>query len=522
MKAHTRALWAAAFFSVAAVCCVAARTATLPKHRAGSDRAYRLSYEVEFTPAKPGARLRAALPSNTRSCRIYQASYSHPALTMDVVRRRGTDEREAVVLASKASVNATFGATFELHMTEAPGAAPPPLTADLTTAERAESLKSESKLQVRSVEVAELVARLSEDGPSAPKLLARVFDHVSARVAEVGQGSADAATVLRTGQGTAAGKARAMAALCRAGRIPARLVSGFVLEETANAIPHTWVEAHLPKGWISYDPTAGYARDLPANYLPVRRGGAIVRAYDCSDHQVRFSIHRLRAADPMSTATGRATDMLSLSRLPIGMQETLAILLLLPVGALITAVFRNMVGLQTFGTFTPSLLALSFLYADWRTGLVILVGVLAIGLVGRSLLDRLRLLMVPRLSVILTMVVLFTAFAVSIFDYFALTSSAQAVILPIVILTMLIERFYITSEEDGFRKAAKRLAVTLLVAACCLLVLRLKQLGQLALAFPEGELFVVASLLLVGRYSGYRLTELVRFRDVTKAATGGT
>jgi hypothetical protein len=38
------------------------------------------------------------------------------------------------------------------------------------------------------------------------------------------------------------------------------------------------------------------------------------------------------------------------------------------------------------------------------------------------------------------------------------------------------------------------------------------------LTFPEGELFVVAGLLLIGRYSGYRLAELGRFRDITKAA----
>ena len=524
MKAHTKAVWAASVLAMVAACCVAVRMVTFQRHRpARGERAYRLSYEARFVPSKPGARLRVALPDNTPRCRIYRASYFHPALAMDVLRKKKTAEREAVVLASGASTDAAFGATFELHVSKASEPIPAPSNVVLSTAERAEYLRSEPNLQIRSAEIAELLAGLSKDGPNARELLALIFNHVSARVAEVRQGPSGAAGVLRAGKGTALGKARAMVALCRAGRIPARLVSGFVLEEAEQAAPHTWVEAYLPKAWVPHDPTAGYARDLPPNYLPVRRGGAIVRAYDCRSHQVRFSIHRLRAAAPMAVAAaGRPTDILHLSRLPVGMQEVLAILLLLPLGALITAVFRNIVGLQTFGTFTPSLLALSFLYADWRTGLVILVGLLTIGLVGRSLLDRLRLLMVPRLSVVLTMVVVFTAFAVSALDYFALTSSARAVILPMVILTMLIERLYITSEEDGFRQATKQLALTLLVAGCCLLILRWKQLGQLALTYPEGELFVVAGLLLIGRYSGYRLAELVRFRDMTKAATPGT
>ena len=523
MREHMKAVWVAAVLAVFAVSCVALRTVTLRRHRpARGQRTYRLSYEAWFVPAKSGARLRVALPDDTPYCRIHRASYSHAALAMDVVRRKATAEREAVVLAPKASTDAVFGATFELHVSEASDRVPPPSKVVLSMAERAEYLRSEPIVQVRSAEVADLLASLSKDGASAPKLLDRIFNHVSAHVAEVRQGPSDAAGVLRAGKGTAAGKARAMVALCRAGRVPARLVSGFVLEEAENAAPHTWVEAYLPKAWVSYDPTAGYGRDLPANYLPVRRGGAIVRAYDCLSHQARFAIHRLRAADPTAAATGRPSDILYLSRLPIGMQETLAILLLLPMGAMITAVFRNIVGLRTFGTFTPSLLALTFLYADWRTGLVMLVGVLVMGLAGRSLLDRLKLLMVPRLSIVLTMVVLFTAFAVSTFDYFALTSSARAVILPMVILTMLIERFYITSEEDGFRQAAMRLVLTLLVAACCLLILRWKRLGQLALTFPEGELLVVAGLLLIGRYSGYRFAELVRFRDVTKATTPET
>ncbi len=523
MQEQTKAMAAAGVLVAAGLCAVAARMAL----RSGSgpgrrERAYRLRYEVRFVPARPGGRVRVALPDNTAHCRIHRASYSHPHLAVDTVRRRGTGQREAVAVASGAAGEAAFEAAFELHVSKAFEPAAPKGKVVLSTAERSEYLRSEPNVRLRSPPVAQTLTALMKDGPGGAQLLGRIFDHVSARVAEARSGPSDAAGALAGGRGTALGKARAMVALCRAGRMPARVVRGFVLEEAQPAVPHAWVEVYVPKAWVPYDPSAGYARELPPNYLPVRRGGPIVRAFDTTRHDVRFSIQRLRSADSGPAAlTGGASDILHLWRLPVGMQETLAILLLLPVGALITAVFRNIVGLQTFGTFAPSLLALSFLYADWQTGLVMLVGILAIGLAGRSLLGGLRLLMVPRLSVILTVVVLFTAFAVSALDYLALTSSARAVILPMVILTMLIERFHITSEEDGFRQAVRRLGVTLLVAGCCLLVLRWRQLGRLALTFPEAELFVVAALLLIGRYSGYRLAELVRFRDVRRAGTPG-
>lgn len=121
----------------------------------------------------------------------------------------------------------------------------------------------------------------------------------------------------------------------------------------------------------------------------------------------------------------------------------------------------------------------------------------------------------------LTVIVLCMAMAVLILDYLGLTPSARAVILPLVIMTMMIERFYVTSEEDGLRYALKLLAGTIVVAACCLLLLRWEELGRLALRFPESTLVIAAGLLLIGRYSGYRLTELLRFRDLGGRGTPG-
>ena len=139
--------------------------------------------------------------------------------------------------------------------------------------------------------------------------------------------------------------------------------------------------------------------------------------------------------------------------------------------------------------------------------------VLSLGLVSRSFLDRLKLLMVPRLSVVLTLVVLCIIFCVSLLDYMHLTPGAQAVLLPMVILTMTIERFYLTSEEDSVPFALQLLAGTVAVAVCCYLVLRWAAAGRILFMFPEAHLFTIAVLILMGRYTGYRLTELWRFRD---------
>ncbi len=254
---------------------------------------------------------------------------------------------------------------------------------------------------------------------------------------------------------------------------------------------------------------------MPYNFVPLNRDGTeVVRFIGTREHNTVFTITRLPDGPALfGPESARAWQIFDLTRLPLEMHDVLAIILLMPLGALVTTVFRTLVGLRTFGTFTPTLIALSFIFADWRTGVFVFVLVLGVGLVSRAALERLKLLMVPRLSVILTLVVFCLVFVVSLLDYLGLTPSAQAVLLPMVILTMTVERFYLTSEEDGVGFALKLMAGTVFLAFCCYLVLRWKAVGAFFFVYPEAHLFTIAVLVLAGRYTGYRLTELWRFGD---------
>ncbi|MFH1732782.1 MAG: 7TM domain-containing protein [Planctomycetota bacterium] len=483
------------------------------------DKVWRLTYNVRIQDAKAGARVRVALPVDTPGTRVVREVFIRPNLSMDVVRTKRTGRREAVAVASRNLKGLHLVARFDVHVRRAGKAGRRPSNEPLTASLRSYYLRGEQDIQTTSPTVRDVLAHLTPDAPAKSKLLDRIADYCSENI--LGDGAdapSTAVDALRRNSATTLGRARAMIALCRAGNIPARLVTGFLLRNTQDTEPHFWVEAHVRDRWVPYDPERNHAESLPQDYLAVRLDGhEIVRSAGGDPVQRRFGIRRL-LPPPWSAASrnGSLVDVVDLTRLPAGMQETLAILLLLPLGALITALFRNVVGMQTFGTFTPALLALSFVYADWRTGLAVLLSVALIGLGGRALLNRLRLLMVPRLSLVLTVVVLTLTLAVSVLDCFGLTPSARAVILPLVILTMVIERFHITTEESGVRRSLKLLGGTLLVTACCFALLGWDGLGRLALAFPEGLLFVAAALILIGRYSGYRLTELWRFRDVTR------
>jgi len=170
-----------------------------------------------------------------------------------------------------------------------------------------------------------------------------------------------------------------MTALCRAIGVPARLVTGFDIKQQTDVKPRVWVEVYERQQWVPFDPEYGFTRYLPMNFVPVWRGGdSVVRATGASNVQAKYSIERIGPPESVLRAEiARPVQVFDLTRLPVPMHDVMKILLLLPFGALITSLIRNVVGIQTFGTFAPALLAMSFIYANWETGLAILIVVVA-------------------------------------------------------------------------------------------------------------------------------------------------
>ena len=120
-----------------------------------------------------------------------------------------------------------------------------------------------------------------------------------------------------------------------------------------------------------------------------------------------------------------------------------------------------MIGVPTYGTFMPLLVAFALRGYPLAPGLALVAFVLAIGVGTRLALERLRLLMVPRLSIMLCVVVLCVAGFSLVGDALGARDFFAGVLFPIVILTMLVERFTIAIAEEGLRPALVPLAGSL-------------------------------------------------------------
>jgi len=478
------------------------------------DSFWRLTYTLSFNAPKVKGALDVAFPFDTARSRVYDRKVESADVSIEQRRRRDDESRQFELVALKAGKHqATI--YFDIHLSPRAGwragDEPGPRGAEA----RAEYLSKKKGIEVDDPVVLETLKTLELNSASKRDLVERIFEHCVSGLSSGREAPATAAAALKQRVASPLGRVRAMVALCRTAKIPARLVCGFIVRQDSDVRAHVWAEVLQGRHWEPYDPDNGFTRELPHNFLPVRRDGvAVVRTRDATDLDTKFSIVRMPPPPgALRSETRHWSDILDLERVPLEMHEVFEVILLMPLGALVTAIFRTLIGINTFGTFTPTLLALSFVYNDWRTGLLVFVAVIVLGMGARSLLDRLKLLLVPRLSVILTLVALTIVFAVSALYYFS-WAPTDAVLLPMVILTMTVERFYLTSEEDSPRIALQLLSCTLLVAVCCYSILRWQAVGRMLLVYPELHLITVAVLILLGRYSGYRLSELLRFRDL--------
>ena len=205
--------------------------------------------------------------------------------------------------------------------------------------------------------------------------------------------------------------------------------------------------------------------------------------------------------------------LLSFYSLPPAEQRLVEFLLLLPVAAFIVCLFRNLIGMQSFGTFAPALLGLSFRELRSMPGILVFTAIVLTGWLMRRLLDRYHLLQVPRMAVMLSLVVLVLITAIVTAAHESLPATKYVSLFPMVILVGMIERFWTLETEDGTGSSFRTLLETMIIVAVISLVLSLHALVSQLFRYPETLGLIIAGQILIGRYTGYRLLELYRFRD---------
>ena len=370
------------------------------------------------------------------------------------------------------------------------------------------------------------------DGPekiAAEALLAPIRQHsadvetfVSETIKRVNNLGDDNVKLLLAGDPSTAHKASIVDLLLSIAHVPMEKVHTIRLVADQPQAPELWLRSFNGSQWLYFNPDTG-EQGLPADRLVWWTGDEnLISVEGGKKALVTFTLNNSEMnAIRLAKLTDANTDAdfleYSLYSLPLQTQQTFMIMVMIPIGVLVILILRNLIGLQTLGTFTPVLIALAFRETQLGFGIALFTVITALGLSLRSYLEHLKLQMLPRLSVVLTFVVVLIA-AISLFSHkLGLERGLSVALFPMVILTMTIERLSITWEERGGSHAMKVAIGTLFAASLAHLLMTVPQLVYFVFTFPAILLIMVGFMLAMGRYRGYRLTELLRFKAFVKA-----
>jgi hypothetical protein len=200
--------------------------------------------------------------------------------------------------------------------------------------------------------------------------------------------------------------------------------------------------------------------------------------------------------------------------------NTIVLLLLLPVVALIIAAFRHIVGIRGFGIFLPAALSVVLVATGPIVGIGLFLLIVAVSTGVRLTLRKLKVKLqyLPRMALMLWFVSLGVLGVLFLTPIVPWLNIADVSIFPVLILALLAEDFTRVQLGKSARIAISLTSETLFLALISYLFLTLRSVQVFALLNPEVLLvsvFVVNFTL--GRYTGLRFLEFWRFRRLIQA-----
>ncbi|EKD49310.1 MAG: hypothetical protein ACD_63C00185G0004 [uncultured bacterium] len=196
--------------------------------------------------------------------------------------------------------------------------------------------------------------------------------------------------------------------------------------------------------------------------------------------------------------------------------NTILLILMIPVIATIVAFARQVIGIKAFGIYIPSIITLALLVTGIKYGLAIFIIVLVVATLIRFLMKYLKILYLPRMAIMLT-VLAFTILAMFAFGAMTMRTGFIAIsIFPIIIITILAEEFVKAQIEKGLSSAIQLAIETLIISVLCYYLVSWEDLRTFFLSYPETILLTLAINYFLGKWTGLRVFEYFRFKELRK------
>lgn len=206
-------------------------------------------------------------------------------------------------------------------------------------------------------------------------------------------------------------------------------------------------------------------------------------------------------------------------------ESSIILLLMIPIVATIIAIWRQIVGLRTFGIYAPILIVFAF-YQLSRTplgvnilqglkyGLALLLVVILSASFAHEITKKIRLHYLPKMSIVLSTVSLAVFCLLFLAGYFNKEGFLLVDTLPILLMITISEQMISIYIKKG-RKAAYILTLgTVFISIISFLLISWDRLHNLVLKYPYISFTMILVNLVIGKWTGFRLKEYLRFKSI--------
>ncbi|MDH5516648.1 MAG: transglutaminase-like domain-containing protein [Gammaproteobacteria bacterium] len=479
----------------------------LEKLRVQGDENWLISLDITYMAEQNDSVLIIQPPYESEYLRLVGRKLSHPGLRVMHAPANSLNKR-AIRLRSREAGNYPVAVEFTLQLNQTPHFHSN-LSKELSTERRQYFLADNEWLQLDNTSLGVLLTEIGFDQARQERLPENIYSYVQSLPGKSTSQRRRVPDVLKTRSANQQEKALLMVALCRKAGVPARMITGLELKDDPVAASSYWVEAFVNGRWHSYHPALGYINNLPNNFVALDKYGdgiisATVNATKLPKQQLELENAILieQIADRFISPDNTRDEwyqVFILDRLPGDTREQLSLLMLLPLGALLCGFIRQFGGLHSYGVFTPTILALAVTYSEIETTLLILLITALLVYLARPAFHH-EMSRTPRLSIIFTLVSVGMVLGVSVLDHFSFATGGELILLPIVIITSLIDRFFAAVDSLSYRTAIIRLMWTLLLMLTVLPILQLSWLGGWILRYPEFHLITLSLLIMISYY----------------------
>jgi len=198
-------------------------------------------------------------------------------------------------------------------------------------------------------------------------------------------------------------------------------------------------------------------------------------------------------------------------------RETLLFILSLPIVATLATISRNVIGVKGFRIFIPIIVTYAFVALGAKYALPATAIVIVMSLLVRWLMRKSRLQYSSRMALLITLCGLAILGGLFAAKKLGIESAASVPFFPILLLIAMGEEFVDVLLKQGPRSATILYIETILLAIIGYFMMTWEAYQTFILNWPIVIVVAIILVILIGRWTGLRLTEMFKFRDVAKA-----